>query len=253
MSNLIPVKLPDKNGVMVTRWVKPSDASGTGKKGIPAPIATSSPQDQLSHDLNLSVNADISAFGLDKGYVLGKSRSLPPRTVAALLELRKKSVDQYTVDCIIASALHGNETPDMLENIALVYNDPQYADMDWSHQKHDAYSYITETVRGLKQYPQYAGVTNFTEHGEGVKLQARTLAKLVYEGEGYSGIVKDTETHEGNAVHFINPEFVQLTIDNCDTEERAGDYLDLVYDKGCDPAVLKEILKTTVPLRDGVL
>lgn len=251
MRNLVPVKLPDKNGVMVTRWVKPNDGSGLGKRPIPPP--SQSAGHQLHAELCMSLDLSLSDQGISKDAVVEKARRLPASTASALLNCRKAASDLYTIECIIVSALHRNDTPDMLENIALVYNDPQYADMDWSHQKHDAYSYITENIRGLSQYPQYSGITNFNNHGDKIKIQAKTLTKLTYEGEGYSNIVRTIETHEGDALYFINPEFVQLTIDNCDTEERAGDYLDLVYDKGCDPDNLKEILKTTVPLRDGVL
>lgn len=250
--NLIPVQRPDKNGVMVTRWVKP-DYKSSLARNAPAPNIGNDARSELHHSLASSVDPSISDQGIDKDEVLKKVLRLPVKTADALLNLHKNERDLYAVGCILVCALHHNETPDTLENIALVYNEYQYTDLDWDYQNHGAYKYIIGNVRGLSQYPQYSGITNFNDHGDEIKDQAKLLTRLVLEGENYSGIVQETKTPEGNAFHFSNPEFVQLVIDNAGTEEQAGDFHDLVYDKGCDPDNLKELLGTTTPLRNGVL
>lgn len=250
--NLIPVQRPDKNGVMVTRWVKP-DYKSSLARSTPAPNLGNDARSELHHALASSVDSSISDQGINKDEVLKKVLRLPVKTADALLNLHKNERDLYAVGCILVCALHHNETPDTLENIALVYNEYQYTDLDWDYQKHGAYNYIIGNVRGLSQYPQYAGITNFNDHGDEIKAQAKLLTKLVFEGEKYSGVMQETITHEGGAYHFSNPEFVQLATDNAGTEEQAGDFLDLVYDKGCDPDILKELLGTTTPLRNGVL
>jgi hypothetical protein len=249
--NLIPVQRPDKNGVMVTRWVKPDDSSRGIRKSIPSP--DSGANGKLFAELSLSVDSSISIFGISKQDILAKVRRLPEKTARYLLALRERSFDQYTVDGIITSALHHNDTSDMLENIALIYNDTQYGELSWSHQSHDAYSYITANLRGLSQYRQYKGITNFTEHGTEIERQARTLTKLLHKGQRHPRVVRDKSTHEGPALYFTNRHFVQLTIENCDTEEHADVYLDLVHSKGYDPDLIKEALNATMPMRGGVI
>jgi hypothetical protein len=251
-NNLIPVQRPDKNGVMVTRWVKP-DYKSSLARSVPAPNVNMDVRSELHQTLVGSVDASISDQGINKNEVLKKVLRLPVKTADALLNLHKSERDLYAVECIIVCALHHNETPDTLENIALVYNEYQYTELDWEYQNHGAYNYIIGNVRGLSQYPQYAGITNFNNHGDEIKNQAKLLTKLVFEGERYSGVMQETITPEGGAYHFSNPEFVQLVIDNAGTEEQGGDFHDLVYDKGCDPDILKELLGTTTPLRSGVL
>lgn len=38
MSNLVPVQMHDKNGVLTTRWVRPADNENGTSKGMPAPV-----------------------------------------------------------------------------------------------------------------------------------------------------------------------------------------------------------------------
>lgn len=250
--SLVPVKRVDTNGKLVTRWVK-GDYKSSLARSLPAPKVSPDFNGELSLELFHSVDESVSAQGISKSEILDKVRDLPAKTAAALLNLHKAERDLYSVGCILICALHHNETPDDLENIALVYNEPQYAELDWDYQNHGAYSYIMGNIRGLSQYPQFSGIANFNDHGDEVKSQARVLAKLFFEGEKYSGVTQETKTPEGSAYHFSNPEFVQLVIDNVKNEEQAGNFMDLVYDNGCNPDFLKEIIDTTTPLRDGVI
>lgn len=248
---MIPVQRPDKNGVMVTRWVKP-DSSAGGSKGLPAPSRESTYR--LGSELSGSLNAaELVNVGIDRKAIIKRANDLPEVTASALRELREKSFSQYTVDAIITSALHHRDSPEMLENIALLYNDYQYQDLDWEYGQHVAYQIISRDIRGLLQYPQFNGVTNFSDADENVQRHAKTLVKLMYEAEKDGSAYVSLTTHEGAASYLSNPEFVQMAFDNSDTDERADMFLDAVYDRGCSPEVLRDVLDTTVPLRNGVL
>lgn len=51
MSELVAERRPDKNGVMVTRWVKPAQGT-SGSKPIPAPKSNAAPTDKALKTLN---------------------------------------------------------------------------------------------------------------------------------------------------------------------------------------------------------
>jgi hypothetical protein len=157
------------------------------------------------------------------------------------------------VSDIIVTALHRNDPPETLENISLLYNDYQYETDEWSWQEHSGYTMISADIRGLLQYPQFAGVKNINREDDATKERAKTLGKIMYEADKDPSKFQSTATFEGNANRLKDPEFVQLVWDNSDTAEKAGTVLDLVYEWGCDTAAVRQALDTTVPLRGGVL
>lgn len=61
MSELVPERRPNKNGVMVTRWVKPDGKAISGKT-IPTPVVTSSVPDSVIQSLESLVNN----FGMEE-------------------------------------------------------------------------------------------------------------------------------------------------------------------------------------------
>ena len=65
MNNLTPEQRPDKNGTVVTRWVKPADAGKSAGLKLPAPTATTAHPATYSR---VRFDADVSAVIGDRKY-----------------------------------------------------------------------------------------------------------------------------------------------------------------------------------------
>lgn len=63
MTKLIPQQRPDKNGKMVTRWVKPDSVTST-LDAIPAPVASGSTQEEAINTIEMLIND----FNLEESY-----------------------------------------------------------------------------------------------------------------------------------------------------------------------------------------
>lgn len=65
MNNLTPEQRPDKNGTIVTRWVKPADAGKGATLNIPAPVASTPAHNAYSR---VRFDADVSKVIGDRKY-----------------------------------------------------------------------------------------------------------------------------------------------------------------------------------------
>lgn len=249
---MVPVKLPDKNGVMVTRWVKPRESGSAALGTLPAPKPPTVQRQALYEHVLIDPN-DLANICLDTEEIRAKLRRLPEDTAGALNGMIERNYNLSVISGIIATALHRNDPPATLENLALLYNDYQYEDTEWTWKEHVGYAWLSADLRGLFTYPQFEGIRNINREDDATKNRAQTLVQVMYEAEKDPDTMVSTMTHEGKTRYLKDPDFVQLLWDNSDTPEKAGTVLDLVYQWGCDAAAVRQALATTVPLRDGVL
>lgn len=108
--NLIPVQRPDKNGVMVTRWVTPEDAAQQKASRIP------SPEVEARRAKVRAIRDQI--FQYDSG---GDSLAEEVKTIAIL----EKAVPDV-LDRVVAAA---QSDSDMRENVITVLNFQPFKDM----------------------------------------------------------------------------------------------------------------------------
>lgn len=248
MRNLIPVKRADKNGVVNTKWVKPNDAPSRSLAAPPPQIFA-----EESEYLKTQLNIDTEHSGISLNEVRDKARRLPADTSARLLGMIADNNSSYTTQAIIICALHHDEPIEMLESFPVAYSDYVYQELSWQVGSHEAYESITADIRGMKNYPQFAGVDNLQDADGRTKFQASQIAWLHYEADKTAKLTVGT-TDDGKPCHYIDyPQFMGALVEKLGDPVQSAEWSDIIYERGFDPEWLKVAFDTTVPLREGAL
>jgi hypothetical protein len=130
--HLVPEPRVDKNQRIVTRYVRPFDDQ-------PHKALRVAPTAQIFTDQGEALSQSIgtrldSEFMLEKGIrvseVMKAARRLPPE-VADALRLALADSSSNCFPHLLASALHNGESPDTLDNIALLFSEYQYQEYEW--------------------------------------------------------------------------------------------------------------------------
>lgn len=248
---LVPESRPDKNGKVVIRHVRQDKTESPHKPSMPAPAIFSEVSQELSQQLGMAVSdISIAGYGMSLAEVMQLSRRLPAETAEALLTARSYAIPSSSFDFLLVTALRENVDAERLENIALFYSDDQYYDFFNDHGSEETYRVVTEDIRGLAYYPQLQGITNFYRADKDTQRKAIALVSIMQEADKHGGIKIISEDDSLRGAVLKDDRLAQLAIDNAGNLRR---FLDLVRERGCNVDVLVEGMKTTQPLRQGVL
>lgn len=156
--NLIPVQRPDKNGHMVTRWVRPESVTA-GNKSFPAVQSAVKPE--TSYDLvKKRCILAINTGGYEETTLapeddlLSHLKVLKGSTIDAYLAAMDEQPDRYYVDLLL-SVLNNKDDATTAKNILAVVKMDRNVDPEWSFAgKGGTYSYMTakQLMAGLHMY-----------------------------------------------------------------------------------------------------
>jgi hypothetical protein len=248
---LMPESRADKNGKIVTRHVRPDQATTPSKRAVPAPEVFSEHSQELARQVGMAVSdIGIKGYGMSLGEVMQSARRVPSETAQALLESRKYAIASSGFDYCLAVALRENAGMEHLENFALLYNDDQYYDLFENQGSAVAYKVIAGDIAGLKRYPELGGVTNFYRADEDTRRKAIALTAIIQIAEENDAVTTINEPYGSQTTFLTDQRLVQLTIENAGNLRQ---FLDLARERGCNIDALTEGMKTTAPLRNGAL
>ena len=248
---LVPESRPDKNGKVVVRHVRQDKNPTSPKPSMPAPEIFKEASQKLSQQLGMAVSdIGMSGYGMSLAEVMQLARRAPAETAEALIAARSYAIPSSAFDFLLVTALREKVDPERLENIALLYSDDQYYDFFNDNGSEETYRVVTEDIRGLAYYPQLGGTTNFYRADKETQKKAIALVSIMQEADNHGSIKTITEPDGLRSAVLKDERLVQLAVDNANNLRV---FLDLVRERGCNVDVLVEGLKTTQPLRQGVL
>jgi hypothetical protein len=241
----------DKNGKLVTRHVRSKSAPPVLRTRIPGPDTVTLSGGQLADALMMSVDdVWLQSEGFQIPFIMQSARRLPTETAEALLGKRKFVKKGGAFDYVVVSAIHQGCTTDRLENIALFYNDDQYEGFFEQEGAAEVYRVISEDLNGLNHYRQLDPEVNYSRADKDTQNRAKVLVGLMQEADKNGGIRIVTEGDGTRCAVLKDEGLVELALEN---SHQWIAFLDLAESRGLNPEVLREALKTIIPLRSGVL
>lgn len=254
MSNLIPVQRRDKNGHLVTRWVKPTEQSKSASK-IPAPARATEYASEESlgwvaaHCTSYSFDGELFEVQLPEAM-----RNMPKEYAekfASDFEEEAGASDLAYDIAEVTIKVFGPDSTVPTENRAAVLSNymsiiPEYYEGK-NNEGTDAAHFARIVFEGVKGYEQ----SELYSNDERVAIKAAVeIVETIFpvpREEGYSNdgfIVRDQK------VHLANDESVRLLIENVGNIDRIKEAL--MSRKTFDPSVVAEIIDNGV-LADGSL
>lgn len=157
-SNLIPVQRPDKNGHMVTRWVRPESASA-GNKSFP--VVQAAAKRETPYDIAKTLCLAAISDGeyeqttlSPEGELLDHLKTLKGSTIDAYLAAIEEEPGNYYADLLL-SVLNNKDDATTAKNVLAVVKLDKDIDPGWSFAgKGGTYSYgsAKQTIAGLNMY-----------------------------------------------------------------------------------------------------
>lgn len=153
MSNLVPERRTDKNGVTRTRWVKPTEDSH--KPSIPSPSMP--PVSKAYKDLIRQVMSELSqdekvSERIDPSLIKKRLMRLPRHTLEYISSTRDPWISNPYLDKILISALHNEIPPVVVDDLAYLYLSMAYdisSYATWSLRGFEGEMIITDALRGI--------------------------------------------------------------------------------------------------------
>lgn len=217
--NLIPVQRSDKNGHLVTRWVK-SDSTGSYAK-TPMPKVQ-----QANHSTEL--RSEMKAM-LESAIFLGCYRdeqtNLIPEKQLILnlndlsddtIEMFRDAIKEHPSDCypdLLLSVLQNKDQDARARSILAVAKIMEEKDGEWddNFSLGGTYSYITanQALKGLSMYEWSSftapnDLTDETDPGHAQAIALVTVATRMWENEDIDDLIDNAVcVHDGNLVDLI--------------------------------------------------
>jgi hypothetical protein len=249
--HLVPEPRVDKNQRIVTRYVRPFDDQ-------PHKALRIAPTAQIFTDQGEALSQSIgtrldSEFMLEKGIrvseVMKAARRLPPE-VADALRLVLADSSSNCFPHLLASALHNGESPDTLDNIALLFSEYQYQEYEWGATGAGEYETIMRDIRGLQHMERFGDIANLNRAERETRQVAIAMNKM-FELAERGGRMRVATTVDGEEYSsFTDDRMAGMVLDNMD---RIGVVIDAAYEYDADVDMMLKKVNTTAGLRDGVL
>lgn len=266
MSELMPEKRLDSNGKLVTRWVKPADATAGNRTPLPPVKMNQSKHASISKKLKqAAVDQYISIpESINMDAVTQRIDALPNDSAEFIHGLLEGVDDDSLLNTILISTLDADYPPAAVEDIAFLYAsmDPEQQSnisdyTSWSKRGFDATIIIKDSLAGcsamkLDNLNYDYGVVPLRLNADAAISKAAAYYSVVdcIEGEfaDQSALIygKDKEAL------FHDPELALFIINN---HERASDIVDLMRTLGTTSlGRIKEVMETeSKALWGGVL
>lgn len=251
MQPLVPEKRLDKHNRLVTRYVRPvGDKPNKALRTAPAVPVFTDQGEALSQSIGMRLDSN---FLLEKGIRLSEvmkvARRLPPE-VADALRLVLNDSQTNCFPNLLASALNNGESPDTLDNIALLFSEYQYQEYEWGATGAGEYEIIMRDIRGLQQMERFGSTPNLNRAERETRQVAIAMNKMfeLAERGGRMRVAKNVDGEEYSS--FTDDRMAGMVLDNMD---RIGVVMDAAYEYDADVDMMLKKVNTTAGLRDGVL
>lgn len=210
--NLIPVQRPDKNGHMVTRWVRPDTQSSAGK-AIPA-VKQDKPHGIKELKSLLTATIDNNAYEdtnlKPKTALFKHMASLSDSTLDSYLNAIKHHPTKYCSDLLLSVLNNGDDDQKAQYVLAVTMLDNQI-DPEWGDGIGGTYAYhsATQVLKGLYMY-EWSGFRppeDITDKSDPAVHQARALITVInrlWENGDEMHLIDDTMSiNDGNLVSLV--------------------------------------------------
>lgn len=184
--NLIAVQRPDKNGHLVTRWVRP-DAASTGGKSVPAVQQVNKSkalQDAVKERCTQAIDGnDYEDTNLKPKMALFKHlRTLSDDTLDQYLTAMDEHPDKYVADLILG-VLQNEDDDRTSQYVLAIAKMDREIDPEWSDYFGGPYHYVSanKMFKGLSMYA-WSGYTppeDITDDSDPAVAQTKALITVV--------------------------------------------------------------------------
>lgn len=253
-SNLIAVQRPDKNGHVVTRWVRPDSATGTSRN-IPAVKSATTPT-------AFDTVKELCLTALREGEYEDTTISSEDELLQHLEVLRGKTLDNYLAaieeepdsfhEHHLLSVLHNKDSKVTANNVLRVIRMDRDIDPAWSFSgKGGTYAYgsAKEVIAGLGMY-RWSGFVppeDLTDDSDPTVKKALALANVAMQLWDSGQIEEPYE----NTICIQDGNLVSLILERPDDADEIAETASVI--ESVDGNRIREAMNAASGLRSGVL
>jgi hypothetical protein len=263
MSNLIPERRTDKNGVTRTRWVKPTGDSQKPNLPVPSLPPVGKEYRHLIRQVMSQLSQDEKTpEHMDPKVIKNRLMRLPRHTLDYISSTRDQWMSNPYLDRILISTLHNEVSPVVIDDIAYLYLNMSYdisGYESWSLRGFEGEMIISDALRGIHA-AQLDGVDYDFRSDTPLRLRDDDMGSKVLAILNVMNVLLDEFSDEARVQHddkeftdiITDRVLAQLVVDKHNRNEELVELMDAR--KTADPMVLTSIMDADAnAMRDGFL
>lgn len=269
-SNLIPQKRLNKNGVLVTKYVRDDTGNSRGSKPIPAPSSPASP----SHEMKINFLHEEIRYNHEEYFEAMDDKALPYEEITHRIEMLENGViDAYyeTItgnpgkgfEDILISAMHNNISSSEAGSVLFIARMEEHLDLEWSRYRGGVFSYgdARSLHAGLSHYePDVSFPPNLLDATKEDQEKATVLVNAVngilehdleVDSDG-NELLLDSAHYGGGFRAFEDTDLADVFLDYPD---QTSEILDIIQTRNTsDPEAIRAVLSAeATAVREGIL